>query len=825
MENIEFLPPEDTTNLDSPLLNVSPGHITPYGNHEIIHFEDESVLFREKLIEEGKEIDPNNFDQNLADVIDKIGLDKIGAELQDLIEEDEESQEPYLLAVSEILRIAGYSINDDTEDSLPFPNASNIHSMAFNEALNTLECIVYSSLFPASGLTTTQISGFQSPELEETAEKIKAFANLFFANISIEFKPEIKRTWKWALTTGCGAKKVFIDPILNRPTSVFILPQDFIVNRQYTTQRTALRKTHRIYMTYEDIQARIMSGRYKNINFEQEGNENPEDSSQIMQQLRQISGVNESESENVLDINRIYAVDETHLMYNIAIDPLNNDPSILAPYIITRIANSAKILDIRRNWKPYDPFKKPIEYFVTYSPFTSFDGEGYGLLHTSGNNAKNATAILRQSCNTTIYANFPGGWYTGGTRTDKNFINPAPGTWSHIDTGGVSLKDAIMPLPYREAGPVMLELLQKIEATVQKPAAILTQDMMSAATSAPMGTMLWIFENMQKTPNAILETFYDSLAHELSLFKERFAEWIPPAGYSFKVLGGELVITAQDFQNDIKLIPAASPSFQNSSFKFLQAQTLLENARQSPELHDMRVAYENFYNNLGVPKAEIEKLLLPPAQQQQPFSGDPVTENSLFITGKPVTATIMQNHEAHEIVHQAILQNPNTPPQVAAAVQAHLQEHEAFKYVINMQMAMGIQMPSDPSQISPEEQNQIAVMAAQVIQNQQQQAIEQNPPPLDPVAVQLEIEKMKAERAMEEARIKYESELMRLQMEQDKFQTERDISYKKLEVELIKNETQKEIENKKIDLDLYHKENKRVSEQLQKSGIFKPLDR
>lgn len=782
----------------------------------ILRFEDGSVMIGEESPQQNQFIDPNNFDQNLADVIETSSLNKIGMELQDWVDEDSESQKPYLLAISEILPIMGLNLNDEGDDNLPFANASNIYSMALHNTLISLEATVYKSLFPTTGLTTTSIPGLSTPELEEKAAKIKEFSNVFFSNISVDFKAELKKTWKWALAVGCGAKKIFMDPILQRPVGVFILPQDFIVNRKYTTQRGALRKTHRIYMTYEQIQARILAGRYRNISFN--GTENDDqDDSMIMPQLNMISGIDDQQSEASYDIDRIYAVDETHLMYNISLDPFNNDPDMLAPYIITRIANTSKILDIRRNWKQDDPLKRPIEYFVTYSPFTSFDGEGYGLIHTSGNSAKNATAMLRQSCNTTIYANFPGGWYTGGIRTDKSMVNPAPGTYAYMDTGGIPLKDAIYNFPYNEAGPIMLQLLEKIENTVQKPAAIMTDEMMNAATTAPMGTMLWMFENMQQTPNAILEAFYDSLAHELSIFKERFKEWLAVQPVQIQSASGEIVISSEDFQNDIKIIPAASPSFQNSSFKYLQAQTILENARNAPDIHDMRTVYEEFYKNLGISQSDIQKLLLSPPEQSQPFSGDPVTENSLFITGKPVTATLDQDHDAHMVVHQSILQNPNLPPEIMAAVHAHLLEHEAFKYVIQMQMAMGMELPQDPTQIPIEQQNQIAMMAAQAIQNQEQQAQANTPQPLDPMAVQLEIEQMKTQRGMEEAQIKYETELMRLEMEKEKFKYEQEIAYKKLEVELIKNETQKEIENKKIDLDLFHKENKRVSEHLQKS--------
>src|SRR5690606_32263643 len=133
------------------------------------------------------------------------------------------------------------------------------------------------------------------------------------------------------------------------------------------------------------------------------------------------------------------------------------------------------------------------------------------------------------------------------------------------------------------------------------------------------------------------------------------------AKYPFAVPGGNHVIMKDDFRDDIKVVPVNKPTLQNSSARFLQAEMILNQAKTAPEVHDLKYAYEYFYRNMAVPPEEIQKLIGNKDEQQEAFSGDPITENQFALVGKPIKAEIFQAHEAHIATHSLLLNNPNVP--------------------------------------------------------------------------------------------------------------------------------------------------------------------
>ena len=122
---------------------------------------------------------------------------------------------------------------------------------------------------------------------------------------------------------------------------------------------------------------------------------------------------------------------------------------------------------------------------------------------------------------------------------------------------------------------------------------------------------------------------------------------------------------------------------------------------------------------------------------------DPVQENQNMLTGKPLKAFVEQNHDAHMMAHNAFIhspmvqqmaqQNPAGQQQIVAML-AHINEHMAFKYRLDVEKMIGKSLPPTPEkgeehqEIPKEMADQIAIMAAQATQqlvSQQQQAAQQ----------------------------------------------------------------------------------------------------
>jgi hypothetical protein len=170
--------------------------------------------------------------------------------------------------------------------------------------------------------------------------------------------------------------------------------------------------------------------------------------------------------------------------------------------------------------------------------------------------------------------------------------------------------------------------------------------------------------------------------------------------------------------------------------------------------------------------------IVPTDEDQQPT--DPVTENMNVINNKPVKAFAYQDHEAHIQTHQSAMQDPKIMDLVAqspmadaigASMAAHIQEHLAFQYRMEIEKELGFELPG-PTEPLPEDIefriSRLAGLAAAQLsgknQQEQQQAAQQeqmNDPILQMQQKELEIKEMEAQRRMQ-------SEMGRLQLDTQK---------------------------------------------------------
>jgi len=772
-----------------------------HGDTRLLQFPDGSAAIGEdpQALSNHEMMNEEDHYQNIAKVLPEQDVRQLGFELKNAVEEDIQSQESYFEAIANAIRLLGLDIEGTNEkEDLPFEGATGICSTALFESLLDMLATATSSLYPPTGMVDTVVQGESTQELLDRAYRKKLFFNYYLTQVAKEYKKDARRALSWAILAGSCYKKVYIDPLLQRPVAQFIRPEDFIIHSHHATHLTAMRKTHIIRMGQKDLKLRIMSGRYRDETNLIKEDQYRADVPEIQDALNETMGIDLTHTGRYGDEE--YLLYEIHCEHYLESDPKAPPYDLPMPYIVTIDAKSGYVLDICRNWDPQDVLRKKKEYFVNYSLLPSLEGEGYGLTHYAGRLSEAATMIKRQLINTGTYANFPGGLYAAGIRVENNNLRPAPGEFVPVQTGGLAIDQVISPLPYKEPSPTLGALLTQIEDSIKRPSAIINQKVAEMTPQAPMGSVLAMLESLQKVPNAILEGFHESFSHELMLFNDRFAEWLPPnVPYPFKVPGGEHQIMKTDFDDDILVTPASNPALQNSSFRFMQSEIILNQARQGADIHNMRFAYEYFYKNLGLSPEEIKELIPSPQENPPPFSGDPVTENTYLMTNKPVQATLTQDHAAHMMVHQLILANPNTTPEVGAATKAHLQEHEAQQFLVDMQARLGFQLPPDASQIPPEMQNQIAVMASQVAQQKmQEQQAQQPPPPMDPVLATVEIEKMKIDQKRETDTQKLANDAQKLSMDRENEQTKLMIEQMRLQLEEDKIKGGMDIETMKI---------------------------
>ena len=741
-----------------------------------IEIEDTSEVLPEGIIIEGEEEletileivpdDPANFYNNLAEVVDESELRRLALDLVSDFEEDEASREDWMKVFSDGLDLLGINTEERSE---PFEGASGVVHPLLSESVAQFQAQAYRELLPAEGPVQVQIIGDETKEKVKQAERVQDFMNYEITYAMEEYDPELDQMLFYLPLSGSAFKKVYYDEALGRPVSKFIMAEDFIVS--YATQNLVEcpRATHVITMTDNQIRKNQLSGMYRDIDFGSPSAAYEDETGQVKQKIDKVIGVSKPDNADT------YTILEMHVDLDLEgfEDIQNGEPTGIAlPYIVTIVRENAQILSIRRNWNQSDELKRKIQYFVHYKFLPGLGFYGFGLIHMIGGLSKSATSILRQLIDAGTLANLPAGFKARGLRIRDDDEPIQPGEWRDVDAPGGALRDALMPLPYKEPSGVLSQLLGLLVESGQRFANIADMKIGDMNGEMPVGTTVALLERGSKIMSAIHKRLHYGQKIEFKLLARVLSESLP-FEYPYEVAGASRKIYQQDFDDRVDVLPVSDPNIFSMSQRVMMAQTQLQLAQSAPQLHNMREAFRKMYQALGV--SNIDDLLEP---EEEEVPKDPVQENQDALTNKPLKAFIEQNHDAHIQAHMAFLQNPmmQQNPAAAAALQAHIQEHQALKYRIQVQMLLeqqGMQLPPEGEEVPMEVQNQIAVLAAQATQQitgqeqaliqAQQQAQEQ--PQLQLAQQQLALQEQEVQRKAQADQLRAQTELQKAEID------------------------------------------------------------
>jgi hypothetical protein len=759
-----------------------PEHTDPEFVEKFQELPDGSALFVVGDSEGGDEplADNGYFDDNLAEFLDESTLSTLSAELIEEIEADKESRQEWESSVNTIIKYLGWRI-EEYKDKLCSAYDSTLSMTLFN-----VFAILKSELFPSSGPAKGQVSGNPTEDAIEQSERAAIFVNYFLTIMDKPYYPDKERLLIYACLLGSAFSKIVMDPSTGRPSARLVKPQDLIINNECTSVLESSRITHLIKISKKEILLRERDGIYvKGVikNYENDS----EESSNIDTTISKIDGINKSKQKNkfIFDFYECHVeLDPKKLKDNYF--PINDDvtetvdgqENIPRPYIVTICKDTKKIASITRNWDEPDNKFKRIECFVHYYFLPGMGLYGLGIGHVIGSNSVVLTNMLRQSLDSAFFANFPGGFIDENAQQDKNNYNILPGVFVPIKTDGKAIGEMFQALPFRDTSPTAIQLRQELKGDTANLGGAAQQAEPMGNSNAPVGTTLAQIEVNDRLPTNILKSFITSYGYELQMIKSLFGKNLNKP-FSFSVPGNNYQITMDDFNDNVNIIPVADPNLSSKSQRIIINEILIRVARENPGVVDLREAISRLFKSMNV--EDIDKLLPKPQEPQEIVPLDPVTENMNIINGKGAKAGIEQDDDAHIMSHSMLMQIPAVAQdqQKMAVTQAHISEHQANKYLKQIQMAMGMQMPDPQALQDPQMQNQVAMMAAQATQQMQQEQQAQNPPPLDPNAVMLQ----DIEQRREASHLKLEEAQLRAETEAFKTQTQFESGKVKMELE------------------------------------------
>ena len=682
-------------------------------NPDMVTLDDGSV---EITLVPGEDIGPTSFDANLAESLEDNALAHISNELVGYVDTDIDSRKDWADTFVKGLDVVGFKYEERTD---PWDGACGVFSTILAEAAIRFQAETMSETFPAVGPVRVKILGEENKDKMEAAERVKADMNYELTERMVEYRPEHERMLYSLGLAGSAFKKVYYDPNIMRQVAIYVPAEDVIVPYGASHIESAERVTHIMRKTKNELRKLQVSGFYRDIEL---GDPQPFHTD-IEERKAEEGGYSITDDER-------YSIYEVHV--DMVIDGFDDsDDDVARPYVVTIERGTSAVLAIRRNWNPEDPLMLKRQHFVHYVYVPGFGFYGLGLIHIIGGYARAGTSLIRQLVDAGTLSNLPGGLKSRGLRIKGDDTPIEPGEWRDVDVPSGSVRDNIMPLPYKEPSQTLLALLDKITNEGRRLGAISDMNISDMSANAPVGTTLALLERTLKPMAAVQARVHYAMKQEFKLLKAIMAEYAP-AEYGYEPLRGEVSARQADYAL-VDVIPVSDPNSSTMAQRVVQYQAVLQMAQSAPQIYDLPALHRQMIEVLGVKNADK---LVPTKEDLKPK--DPVSENMDALIGKPMRAFIYQDHDAHIATHTSFMQDPmiaqmigQNPQaqQIMASLQAHIAEHLGFSYRKQIEERLGVPLPPPNEELPEDIEVDLARLVAdagkQLTQAHQQQAAQQ----------------------------------------------------------------------------------------------------
>ncbi len=736
------------------------------------------------------EIDPSedegDFNDNLAEDLDEDVLTELAGDLLGEFEEDISSRKDWIQTYVDGLELLGMKVEDRTE---PWPGACGVHHPLLSEAVVKFQAETMSETFPAQGPVRTQIIGKETTEKKDAAARVQEDMNYQLTDVMVEYRPEHERML-WGLgLAGNAFKKVYYDPSLGRQVAMYVAAEDVVVPYGASSLEVAERVTHVMRKTPNELKKLQANGFYRDVDLPDPVNSMDEVEQKISEQLGFRAETDDRYKLLEMHVDLVIEDDDYR-------DEEENDLGIALPYVITIDKETETVLSIRRNWNPDDKKKLKRNHFVHYSYVPGFGFYAFGLIHLIGAFAKSGTSLIRQLVDAGTLSNLPGGFKTKGLRVKGDDTPISPAEWRDVDVASGTMRDNIMPLPYKEPSQVLYSLLGTIVDEGRRFAGMADMKVSDMSAQAPVGTTLAILERTLKMMSAVQARVHYAMKREFQLLKGIIRDYTPDS-YSYEPEEGGRRAKKSDYDN-VDVIPVSDPNAATMAQKIVQYQAVIQLAQGAPQIYDLPYLHRQMLEVLGIKNAQK---LVPLKDGDDMKPRDPVSENMDVINGKPVKAFIYQDHEAHIAVHSSAMQDPKVmeilgqnpnAQSIQSSMQAHIAEHLAFQYRKQVEEQAGVPLP--PPNAEMDENTEVAISrlaaaaAQQLLQKNQAEAQQQQNQQMqqDPI-VQMQQQELQIKQG------ELEIKKGELELKKQKLMVDAAEKNDRLELEMARIESQEEI--------------------------------
>jgi len=744
-----------------------------YSEDDVVELEDGSAIVGGGFDEEEMPpIEEAPHMSNLVTYFDDDELNVISQELIQAWEDDNESRSEWKAIYSKGLDLLGMDVEDRSE---PFEGASGVHHPLLAEAVVQFQAQAYKELLPAAGPVSTKVLGVEDDKRIAQANRVQDFMNYLIVDVMEEYDANMDQLLFYLPLSGSAFKKTYFDPLKERTVSIFVTADHITVPYSATDLNDAPRIIHDFVMTGNDLLKYQENGFYADTHIPEAGTVTRTETDEATDEL---IGIQPGE----FTYNEEYVILEGHL--NLDHEKLNTDGGVALPFIVTLEKESGVILAIRKNFQEQDPLFKRLDFFTHYKFLPGLGFYGFGLIHMIGGLTKSVTSILRQLIDAGTFANLPGGFKAKGIRVAGEDDPIAPGEWRDIDTPGGALRDALVPLPYKEPSATLAALLGSLVESGQRFASI--ADMQVGDTSGqqqPVGTTIAMLERGTKVMSSIHKRLHKAQKHEFKILARLIFDSLPegqPYPYATQQSAGQIMKT--DFDDRVDVIPVSDPNIFSMAQRIMLATQQLQMATAAPEIHNLKEAYRRMYVAMNIDDYET---LLKPEDKPKPLT--PLQEHRRVFENKKLEPVEQMNHKAHLKAHLAFLKHPALQGnfEFAANLIQDIMGHVMFLAKQQAQQTQGdvMQIEADmfdqlmPQIIPPKDNSQIRLQERQ-LDIEEQAGKEKRHVDMREMGSKERIEKAKLSKDAEELRHNANRALEQLQQDRiiadNKLQVERE---------------------------------------------------
>ena len=521
---------------------------------------------------------------NIAKHLDEEKLNEIGDRVVSDFQLDQDSCDDWRKQNERALKLAKQV---KEEKSFPWPGAANVKYPLITTGAIQFASRAYPEIVKDNmGIVKAKIVGKDDDGMKRArADRVSAFMSYQFSEEICDWEEDTDRLLHILPVIGCLFRKSFYNYLERRNDSVFLLPDECVVNYKTKNMKQCRRISHVLCFYENDIWERKRDGLWLDAD------------------------LGRGQGENEPDDDLPHEFIEQHRYIDL------DDDGYAEPYIVTVHKERKKVVRIlarydeklvELNDKDEVVRIKPHEYFVKYGFIPSPDGGfldiGFGSLLEPINESVNT--CINELLDAGAVHNAGGGFIGKGVNIKGGRMNFEPFEWKVIDSYGQDLRQNIFPLPTREPSQV-LYLLTTLLIDAGKDISSVKNVLMGEKPGENVSNELFVsmVDQGLKVFSGIYKRVYRSLRKEFKLHYKLNARYLDEKR-AYYVLDDEAFALKKDFNyRDCDVVPVADPNMALDAQRIARAMALKDNI-MLPGIDPMGVT-ERWLDALNIDKEGI----------------------------------------------------------------------------------------------------------------------------------------------------------------------------------------------------------------------------